>query len=222
MIGFDYGWQRIEVDGIRKVQSLLEDFLHNNQRSNIGLSNKEYVELYTVVYKMCNQPPPHDHSRKLYEHFNDAVTSYLKDIALPAIQRFDDCIPMLAELGRQWTNYKVMTRWFCAIFMYLDRFYVKREHRVPLKKICLVRFNDLVFQIVREQTTRAVLQLIEEDREGRAKIDRSELRSFMRMSIELCMGDMKLYKNQLEAQILEETLLFYKRWASAHIRERML
>lgn len=221
MIGFDYGWQRIEVDGIRKVQSLLEDFLHNNRQSNIGLSNKEYVELYTVVYKMCNQAPPHDHSRKLYEHFDQAITGYLKDMALPAIQRFEDCITMLSALGRQWSNYKVMTRWFCAIFMYLDRFYVKREHRVPLKTICLVRFNVLVFQIVREQTTRAVLQLIEEDREGRAKIDRSELRSFMRMYIELCMGDMKLYKNQLEAQILEETLLFYKRWASAHIRERI-
>jgi len=221
MIGFDHGWQRIEANGIQKVQNLLEDFLHNNQQWNIGLSNEEYVDLYTVVYKMCNQPPPHDHSRKLYEHFDQAVTSYLKDISLPAIKRFGDSISMFRELGRQWSNYKVMTRWLCAIFMYLDRFYVKKEHRIPLGRICLVRFNDLVFQIVREKTTKAVLQLVEEDREEKVKIDRSELRSFMRMYIELCMGDMKLYKNQLEAQILEGTLLFYKRWSSERIRKRI-
>jgi len=212
LIGFEDGWRSIDSYGIKRIKDLLAD----GQGLKQGLKTKEYADLYTVVYKMCNQTKPHKHSQNLYKRFGMSVTNHLREVTLPAVKRHGvDSIRMLEELGRRWSDHLTMTRWFCAIFMYLDRFYVERRHVPKLEAVCRKQFRGMVFDVVREQTTRAALQVVEMDRQGK-QVDRTLLRKFTDMYIDLG-ADIKLYKTGYEAQLLRDTTTFYSRWSNDNV-----
>ncbi|KAG2624650.1 hypothetical protein PVAP13_3KG379689 [Panicum virgatum] len=62
--------------GITKLKNILEG------KPEPQFSSEDYMMLYTTIYNMCTQKPPHDYSQQLYydkyrESFEEYITSMM-------------------------------------------------------------------------------------------------------------------------------------------------
>ena len=179
---FSDGWHRIYNDGIAKLQVILSSQF---QAGTAAFSNNEYVELYTLIYQMCIQKPPHSYTPQLYEQYDKCIADYLTTTTLPALtsDKMQGQL-LLKELVRRWDDHRLMRKWMFDFFRYLDRFYVKRAGKKPLADVALARFRMIVFEQVKGRVTKAVLEQVERDRNGEV-IDRQLLHDVVVLYIEM-------------------------------------
>eukprot|EP00899_Mesostigma_viride_P014258 jgi/Mesvir1/22833/Mv20093-RA.1 len=210
-IPLDQGWSFMER-GITKLKNLLE-----GKPGAENFSGEEYMMLYTTIYNMCTQKPPHDYSQQLYERYRDAFRDYIRDTVLPALRaKYGEF--MLLELVRRWENHLVMVRWLSRFFNYLDRYYICRHSLSSLKDVGRICFRDLVFAELKGSTREAVIAMIDREREGE-QIDRTLLKNVVGIFVEMGMGNMATYEAEFEAAILEDTAAYYRVKAAKWMEE---
>lgn len=168
--------------------------------------------LYTTIYNMCTQKPPHDYSQQLYDKYREAFEEYITKTVLPSLKEKHDEF-MLRELVRRWLNHKVMVRWLSRFFHYLDRYFIARRSLPALNEVGLTCFRDLVYQEVKANARDAVINLIDKEREGE-QIDRALLKNVIDIFVEIGMGQMELYELDFELQMLLDSGAYYSRKAS--------
>lgn len=171
--------------------------------------------LYTTIYNMCTQKPPLDYSQQLYDKYKEVFDEYIRSTVLSAVRDKHDEF-MLRELVQRWLNHKVLVRWLSRFFHYLDRYFVARRSLPPLNAVGLSAFRDLVYMEVRVNAMKAVIVLIDKEREGE-QIDRSLLKNVLDIFVEIGMGEMALYESDFEAHMLEDTADYYKSKATIWI-----
>ncbi|KAG2429454.1 hypothetical protein HYH02_014036 [Chlamydomonas schloesseri] len=204
------GWSFMEK-GIQKLIRLLEGEPEDQ------FNAEQYMHLYTTIYNMCTQKPPHDYSEQLYSKYRDAFNKYINDKVLPSLREHRDEV-LLKELYQRWGNHKLMVRWLSRFFNYLDRYYVLRHSLHPLKDVGLLCFKDLVYVEIKKRTKDGVLLLIEKEREGEL-VDRALVKNILGIFIELGMSNMDCYEKDFEEYLLTETSAFYRRKASQWIEQ---
>ncbi|KAG2422447.1 hypothetical protein HXX76_016017 [Chlamydomonas incerta] len=204
------GWSFMEK-GIQKLIRLLESEPEDQ------FNAEQYMHLYTTIYNMCTQKPPHDYSEQLYSKYRDAFNKYINDKVLPSLREHRDEV-LLKELYQRWGNHKLMVRWLSRFFNYLDRYYVLRHSLHPLKDVGLLCFKDLVYVEIKKRTKDGVLLLVEKEREGEL-VDRALVKNILGIFIELGMGNMDCYEKDFEEHLLTETSAFYRRKASQWIEQ---
>lgn len=197
--------------GIKKLKRLLEGEPEEQFKPDL------YMMLYTTIYNMCTQKPPHDYSEQLYERYKESFNTYITERVLPALRSHSDEY-LLKELYKRWSNHKVMVRWLSRFFNYLDRYYITRHTLPNLADVGLLCFKDNVYKEMKDKARAAILQLIEKEREG-DQIDRALLKNVLDIFIEVGMNTMEAYEADFEAALLIETAEFYKRKAAAWIQE---
>ncbi|KAF8394538.1 hypothetical protein HHK36_020749 [Tetracentron sinense] len=69
-IDLEQGWEFMQK-GITKLKNILEG--HPEPQ----FSSKEYILLYTTIYNMCTQKPPHDYSQQLYDKYRESFEEYI-------------------------------------------------------------------------------------------------------------------------------------------------
>ncbi|PPD95519.1 hypothetical protein GOBAR_DD07455 [Gossypium barbadense] len=153
-IGLDKGWDYMQK-GITKLKRILEGL------PEPPFTSEEYMMLYTTIYNMCTQKPPHDHSQQLYDKYREAFEEYISSTVLPSLREKHDEF-MLRELAKRWANHKVMVRWLSRFFHYLDRYFIARRSLPTLNEVGLTCFRDLVYQEVHAKVKDAVITLSEE------------------------------------------------------------
>lgn len=205
IIELDQGWEYMEK-GIMKLKRILEGL------PEPPFSSEEYMMLYTTIYNMCTQKPPHDYSQQLYDKYREAFEEYITKTVLPSLKEKHDEF-MLRELVRRWLNHKVMVRWLSRFFHYLDRYFIARRSLPALNEVGLTCFRDLVYQEVKANARDAVINLIDKEREGE-QIDRALLKNVIDIFVEIGMGQMELYEGDFEAQMLLDSGAYYSRKAS--------
>ncbi|XP_027352113.1 cullin-1 isoform X3 [Abrus precatorius] len=157
---------------------------------------------------MCTQKPPYDFSQQLYDKYKEAFDEYIKSIVLPSLREKHDEF-MLRELVQRWLNHKVMVRWLSRFFYYLDRYFITRRSLPGLNAVGLTCFRDLVYMEVRANARKAVIALIDKEREGE-QIDRSLLKNVLDIFVEIGMSEMDKYEQDFEIQMLEDTADYYR------------
>ncbi|GMY16443.1 cullin-1 [Fagus crenata] len=205
IIELEQGWEYMEK-GIMKLKRILEGLPEPH------FSSEEYMMLYTTIYNMCTQKPPHDYSQQLYDKYREAFEEYINSTVLPSLKEKHDEF-MLRELVRRWLNHKVMVRWLSRFFHYLDRYFIARRSLPALNEVGLTCFRDLVYQEVNSNARDAVINLIDKEREGE-QIDRALLKNVIDIFVEIGMGQMELYEQDFEAQMLQDSGAYYSRKAS--------
>nr|POF21646.1 cullin-1 [Quercus suber] len=205
IIELDQGWEYMEK-GIMKLKRILEGL------PEPPFSSEEYMMLYTTIYNMCTQKPPHDYSQQLYDKYREAFEEYITKTVLPSLKEKHDEF-MLRELVRRWLNHKVMVRWLSRFFHYLDRYFIARRSLPALNEVGLTCFRDLVYQEVKANARDAVINLIDKEREGE-QIDRALLKNVIDIFVEIGMGQMELYELDFELQMLLDSGAYYSRKAS--------
>ncbi|PNW70797.1 hypothetical protein CHLRE_17g734400v5 [Chlamydomonas reinhardtii] len=204
------GWSFMEK-GIQKLIRLLEGEPEDQ------FNAEQYMHLYTTIYNMCTQKPPHDYSEQLYSKYRDAFNKYINEKVLPSLREHRDEV-LLKELYQRWGNHKLMVRWLSRFFNYLDRYYVLRHSLHPLKDVGLLCFKDLVYVEIKKRTKDGVLLLVEKEREGEL-VDRALVKNILGIFIELGMSNMDCYEKDFEEYLLTETSAFYRRKASQWIEQ---
>eukprot|EP00485_Elphidium_margaritaceum_P010875 CAMPEP_0202690706 /NCGR_PEP_ID=MMETSP1385-20130828/5620_1 /ASSEMBLY_ACC=CAM_ASM_000861 /TAXON_ID=933848 /ORGANISM="Elphidium margaritaceum" /LENGTH=784 /DNA_ID=CAMNT_0049345997 /DNA_START=27 /DNA_END=2381 /DNA_ORIENTATION=+ len=203
---FEVGWRIIYDTGIKRLFEIINSGMKGR------ISTREFVIIYTTVYNMCLQQKDFQHD--LYNRFCSTVRDYLLNDCRPRI--FDNDKHgeyMLIELVTQYRSYRFFVKWMVSTFGYLDRQYVKRFHKSPLKKVAVKEFKEIIFVQVKAQCIPVALELIEKDRDCKAGIDRTVLHDFIAMFIDVRGGDLKTYKEDFEKVYLQETTKYYLRKA---------
>ncbi|URD74651.1 cullin 1 [Musa troglodytarum] len=209
-IDLEQGWEFMQK-GITKLKNILEG------RPEQQFSSEDYMMLYTTIYNMCTQKPPHDYSQQLYDKYRESFEEYITSMVLPSLREKHDEF-MLRELVKRWLNHKVMVRWLSRFFHYLDRYFIARRSLPPLNEVGLTCFRNLVYQEIKGKVKDAVISLIEQEREGE-QIDRALLKNVLDIFVEIGLGNMDCYENDFEAYFLKDTAAYYSRKASIWILE---
>ncbi|GMN46436.1 hypothetical protein TIFTF001_015620 [Ficus carica] len=209
-IDLEQGWEFMQK-GITKLKNILEGLPEPQ------FSSEDYMMLYTTIYNMCTQKPPHDYSQQLYDKYRESFEEYITSTVLPSLREKHDEF-MLRELVKRWANHKIMVRWLSRFFYYLDRYFIARRSLPPLNEVGLTCFRDLVYQELNAKVRDAVISLIDQEREGE-QIDRALLKNVLDIFVEIGMGQMDQYENDFEAAMLKDTAAYYSRKASNWILE---
>ncbi|KAJ4727625.1 cullin 1 [Melia azedarach] len=209
-IDLDQGWDYMQK-GITKLKRILEGAPES------PFSSEEYMMLYTTIYNMCTQKPPHDYSQQLYDKYREAFEEYISSTVLPSLKEKHDEF-MLRELVKRWANHKVMVRWLSRFFHYLDRYFIARRSLPALNEVGLTCFRDLVYTELKDKAKDAVITLIDKEREGE-QIDRALLKNVLDIFVEIGMGQMDSYEKDFEDHMLQDTGSYYSRKASNWILE---
>ncbi|KAL7198907.1 hypothetical protein ACSBR2_021240 [Camellia fascicularis] len=209
-IELEEGWDFMQR-GITKLKRILEGLPES------PFSSEEYMMLYTTIYNMCTQKPPHDYSQQLYEKYKEAFEEYINSTVLPSLREKHDEF-MLRELVKRWANHKVLVRWLSRFFHYLDRYFIARRSLPALNEVGLACFRDLVYEELKDKVRDAVIALIDQEREGE-QIDRALLKNVLDIFVEIGMGQMIYYENDFEDDMLKDSAAYYSRKASNWIVE---
>ncbi|KAK6930135.1 Cullin, N-terminal [Dillenia turbinata] len=209
-IDLEQGWEFMQK-GITKLKNILEGLPEPQ------FSSEDYMMLYTTIYNMCTQKPPHDYSQQLYDKYRESFDEYITTMVLPSLRGKHDEF-MLRELVKRWANHKVMVRWLSRFFHYLDRYFIARRSLPALHEVGLTCFRDLVYHELNAKVQDAVISLIDQEREGE-QIDRALLKNVLDIFVEIGMGQMDHYENDFEANMLKDTAAYYSRKASNWILE---
>ncbi|ONK62973.1 uncharacterized protein A4U43_C07F10080 [Asparagus officinalis] len=209
-IDLEQGWKFMEK-GITKLKNILEGLPEPQ------FSSEDYMMLYTTIYNMCTQKPPHDYSQQLYEKYKESFEEYIMATVLPSLREKHDEF-MLRELVKRWTNHKIMVRWLSRFFHYLDRYFIARRSLPALNEVGLTCFRDLVYNEINGKVRDAVISLIDQEREGE-QIDRALLKNVLDIFVEIGLGSMDSYENDFETVMLNDTAAYYSRKASNWILE---
>ena len=75
-------------------------------------TTKGFASLYTLSYKMCNQPANMDWSSELYTRHKASIRTYIERVVVPALrQQASAKAYLLREFIAHWENHKIMTQW---------------------------------------------------------------------------------------------------------------
>jgi len=210
IITLDEGWKKINTNGILKLHRIIKNARCGGEVEKF--SHQEYADLYTTIYNMCIQKLPHCYTPQLYRKYETSINEYLSTVVLPALESNSNEY-LVKEVVVRWEDHKIMKKWLHNFFCYLDRFYVKRHSKTPLKDVCINRFHVMVFEKIKTRLTPAILELIEKDR-NREEIDRGMLRDAIQIYVEMGMGETKVYVAEFENHFIKTTSTFYGRAAA--------
>ncbi|KAM3400926.1 hypothetical protein ACQJBY_000996 [Aegilops geniculata] len=209
-VDLEEGWAFMQK-GITKLKNILEG------KPEPQFSSEDYMMLYTTIYNMCTQKPPHDYSQQLYDKYRESFEEYISSMVLPSLREKHDEF-MLRELVKRWSNHKVMVRWLSRFFHYLDRYFISRRSLPALREVGLSCFRDLVYQEIKGKVKSAVISLIDQEREGE-QIDRALLKNVLDIFVEIGLGSMECYENDFEDFLLKDTADYYSIKAQTWIVE---
>jgi len=180
---------------------------------SIHLSIYPSNELFLrTCYDMCTQRSPYNWSRDLYTRHGETIETYLRNTVLPALQdkTGQGGTILLNELKHRWSNHQIMNKWLKKFFTYLDRYYVKHHSLPTLEQAGLGHFKTEIYQNSKENTTSAIISLVNEEREGEI-IDKTLVKSIVELYESMGMGSLDSYTNDLEQPLLDATRAFYGR-----------
>ena len=161
---------------------------------------------------MCTQRSPYNWSRDLYQRQGETIERYLTQTVLPALRQKVETggTILLTELHSRWSNHKIMNDWLRKFFMYLDRFYVKHHSLPTLSQAGLRHFKTHIYDQMKENTTAAILALINQERDGEI-IDKALIKSIVELYEGIGMGSLDSYSQDLEVELIQSTKEYYSR-----------
>eukprot|EP00555_Chaetoceros_dichaeta_P008358 CAMPEP_0198255728 /NCGR_PEP_ID=MMETSP1447-20131203/5791_1 /TAXON_ID=420782 /ORGANISM="Chaetoceros dichaeta, Strain CCMP1751" /LENGTH=743 /DNA_ID=CAMNT_0043942169 /DNA_START=56 /DNA_END=2287 /DNA_ORIENTATION=- len=217
LISFKQGWDE-EIK--KKAIDALEDMLDNGLEA--GKANlfppKKYIEIYTICYNMCTQRSPYNWSNELYQKHGETIKNYLVQTVLPALhEKSGQGGPiLLQELQYRWSNHQLMNKWLMKFFIYLDRYHVTHHTLPTLGQAGLKHFKTHIYEVIKVDTTHAILSLINQEREGEI-IDKTLVKSNVESYELIGMGNLDSYTNDLELPLLDSTREYYAKKREAWI-----
>jgi len=208
VIEIEEGWRAIK----EKALDVLERMIASGVANSSKLFNPaEYMQTYTKCYDMCTQREPHNWSGQLYQRHGESLKKYLKDVALKAIVSQPDDPPhlLLQEYVKRWNDHKIMNLWYQKFFTYLDRYHVVHYNLPKLSDSGLEIFFEKVYTPTKSRVVANMLKMIATERKGES-VNRELLKSMNEVLVKMGMGNMRVYTQDFEEELLRATQQHYK------------
>ncbi|KAK8545983.1 hypothetical protein V6N13_067227 [Hibiscus sabdariffa] len=194
-------------EAILKAKKIIEGYPETK------FSGEEYQRFYECVYYMCTYHGSNEKTMQLYEKFRNSLEESIFSTVLPnLINKQGE--NLLREFVVVWSNYKLMARWLCRFFEYLDRFFIpQRIELESLNDISFSCFREMVFKKLYCRFIEAALTLINQEREG-LHIDSVLLKNVLNIFVEISDHRGVNYYQDFEQILLTEISGYYSRVAS--------
>ncbi|KAI9714242.1 MAG: hypothetical protein M1828_001173 [Chrysothrix sp. TS-e1954] len=166
---------------------------------------------------------------ELYNHLIAYLKSHLRGVHTAAKTHSDDAL--LSYYIREWNRYTTAAQFVNHLFRYLNRHWVKREMDEGKKNIYdvytlhLVRWKDDMFIATQSDVMRAVLRLVERQRNGET-IEYQQIKSIVGSFVALGIDEtdcskpnLEIYQTYFEEPFLRETRSYYQRESSQFLAE---
>ncbi len=112
---------------------------------------------------------------------------------------------LLVALNLRWSNHKYIVKYLSkVIFAYLDRYYVTRENKPNTQDVGTEAFRDEVFVVVKDTVTTAILNMIENDRNGH-NVEMDVVKDSVAVYVARGMGRSDVYVSEFEEPFLRVT-----------------
>ncbi|XP_047045631.1 cullin-1-like [Lolium rigidum] len=209
-VELETGWRDMDA-GVARLKRILHGV------DGVSFSSQEYIHLYTTIFNMCTQKPPHDYSKQLYERYKKTLEDYIKSTVLPSMKEKHGQF-LLRELVQRWKNHKVMVRWLSRFFHYLDRYYVSRKLLLPLRELGTTCFHDLVFSELKTTLATIIIDMVDHERDGQL-IDRALVKDVLDIYVEIGRGSMAVYEQDFEEAFCKGTADYYSKKAQTWMLE---
>ncbi|KAL9325548.1 hypothetical protein ACSQ67_006193 [Phaseolus vulgaris] len=105
-IDLEQGWDFMQK-GITKLKNILEGLPETQ------FSSEDYMMLYTTIYNMCTQKPPHDYSQQLYDKYRESFEEYIVSTAVNRSQTMKQHLLRYPAQKRlfMWSSFVRMFEW---------------------------------------------------------------------------------------------------------------
>ncbi|ORZ15680.1 Cullin [Absidia repens] len=233
---FNATWNYLE-EGLDQIMNRFDE----------GLTSVRYTLLYSAVHNFCarshnamtsssiGSSNPHRASAnligaELYNSLTQYLEAHLKNIRQESERHMDE--DLLQYYTKQWIRYTTAARLINNIFMYINRYWVKREidedkkHDVyDIFTLTLVTWKRILFQYVHHNVISAVLKLIERQRNGESietGLIKSVVESFVALGLDskdTTKSNFSVYKEFFETPFIDATEVYYKTESEKFISE---
>ena len=214
--------------------------INDLDKSGISMSSKDFMELYTYVYNYCTGTKSPSRSNKginganfvgeeLYVKLSAYLRGHMEVVQKGAEGLMDE--NLLQYYHKEWIRFTSALKYINHIFSYLNRHWIKREAEDGKKEVYevsilgLVVWRDHLFRELKGRITKAVLDLIEKERNGEevnTALISGVVDGFVRLGLNRERPKevtLDVYKEDFEAQCLEATQAFYTKESGLFISE---
>jgi cullin 3 len=168
-------------------------------------SQLSFEELYRNAYNLVL----HKHGAFLYEGVSDKMNAHL----LTTVQELQGSTCLLTTMANTWQDHQMTVCMIRDILMYMDRTFVAQQKRRPVYDMGLHLFRVTVYDhyTIQPRVTQLVLDAIRDERDqSETTLDRTKLRSIIRMLLELQQTDASSNTYlDLESELLGSTQEYY-------------
>jgi len=177
----------------------------------------------------ANKSPAHLLGEDLYQHLIKYLTHHLSKVYEESKKHVDEAL--LAYYIREWKRYTTAATYNNHLFRYLNRHWVKREMDEGKKSIYdiytlhLVRWKKDMFDKTNEPVMKAVLKLVEKQRNGET-IEQQQVKSVVQSFVALGLDEsdstkstLEVYKKDFEEPFLRATAEYYSRESKQFLAE---
>ncbi|SAL96780.1 hypothetical protein [Absidia glauca] len=234
---FNATWNYLE-DGLDQILNRFDE----------GLTSVRYTLLYSAVHNYCARShnamtpaasfassSPHRASAnligaELYTSLTRYLETHLQNIRQESEKHMDE--DLLQYYTKQWNRYTTAARLINNIFMYINRYWVKREidedkkHDVyDIFTLTLVTWKRILFKYVHHNVISAVLKLIERQRNGESietSLIKSVVESFVALGLDskdTTKSNFSVYREYFETPFIDATEVYYKTESEKFISE---
>ncbi|CAG0891146.1 unnamed protein product [Cyprideis torosa] len=224
--------------------------------SRENMTKRRYIALYTHVYNYCTTVHSYGHRSsgtrtrrgipthgahvvglELYKRIREYLREYLMRLQEQGKGRMDEEI--LKYYTEEWEKYQFSSRGLNGVCAYLNRHWVKRERDegrsgiYEIYQLALVIWRDCLFRPLFQKVTRAVLQLITEERNSEP-INTRLVSGVINSYVELGLDEedpnktnnkgpnLEVYRSSFETYFLEETETYYTKESTEFLSENPL
>jgi len=189
-----------------------------------GLDRKKYMELYTTVFQyVCSA---NAETEDLYKRVVNLLSTRAGELVKLATPLPDE--QLLDFFVKRWNEWLVSCKVLDHIMAYLNRTWVKnqRQSNAEVYEIIMIAditWRDRLFLPLKERLTKALLRLIQRDRDGEMiepHLVRDCLQCYVRLGLNMDNPKeftLDMYKEHFEAEFLHATEIYYTIEASAFI-----
>ncbi|KAI9739145.1 MAG: hypothetical protein M1834_007358 [Cirrosporium novae-zelandiae] len=230
-------WKYLEA-GINGIMTNLQE----------GVDMKTYMGLYSAVHNFCTSQKavsssvnghqvvgPNMHrgahllGEELYKNLILYLKQHLEQVREKSQHHFDE--GLLSFYISEWNRYTTAATYINHLFRYLNRHWVKREMDEGKKStydvytLHLVQWRKELFMHVQSQVMKAVLNLVEKQRNGET-IEQSQIKSIVDSFVSLGLDEsdstkttLDVYRYHFENPFIEATRLYYKKESHDFVAE---
>lgn len=169
-------------------------------------------ELYQAVDNMCS----HKMDSSLYSRLTALIEQHVKSSIMANLSDTSDKLVYLKRVDECWLSHCRQMIMIRNIFLYLDRTYVLQKPAVMSiweMGLDLFRNHVAVNTVIQKTTVEGLLMLIEKERNGDS-VDRSLLKSLLRM-----LSDLQIYEDAFEEKFMLATKQLYQSEGQKRMQE---